>query len=106
MLRRYPKGWWPIVRKLENDINRVSEQASINEIGESQYGELQCYYSPRNLTPQQQYLIDNIVERAEKVALETCVECGEYGRLAYTATPPRARVFCEEHKPLDWNILL
>ena len=106
MNRKYGKGWAKLVTVLVNDLRVIAPDIKLMEISEGRLGRLQAYYSDRNLTAQQMAAADRRVQRAEAVAWETCVECGEFGNPAYIYEPPleaRMRVFCEAHKPLDWN---
>lgn len=102
---RHPKGWNTLVADLQRDLARLAPGLEATEIGIGQMGALQFYYSLAGLTEAQAAAVNARVERAEKVAWQTCVVCGRLGTAAWTATPPLARVFCEAHKPKDWNFI-
>lgn len=99
------KGWRTLVENLRKDLDRLAPNLHVTEISVSEFGQLRVYYSAKNLTPQQQVAVDNRVRKAESVAWQTCVVCGRMGQPAYIASPPMARVFCEEHRPQDWNTI-
>lgn len=94
-------GWAGIVRQLEADLNRIS--ANHISAVENDYGLPVFRYSTTGLTEKQATLAASIVERAEKVAQETCATCGEYGRLSYSVAAGRSRILCDKHRPKDWN---
>lgn len=100
---KHPAGWKVLLDYLQRDLERIAPGLEATEINEGQYGALRFYYDRTGLTEAQAAAVEARVERAEQVAWQTCVICGRLGRPAWTATPPLARVYCETHKPKDWN---
>lgn len=108
MNRKYERGWTRLVASLVNDLDRIAPGIKITEISEGRLGRLQVMYVDSDLTRQQRAAADKRVLKAEEVAWETCVKCGEAGSPAYIYEPPvqaRMRVFCAGHKPTDWNYI-
>lgn len=104
-MSNYGAGWNVLISELRKSLEKIAPNLHVTDIREAQFGGLRFYYSDKGLTPQQQAAVDARVKRAEDTAWITCTICGELGRSAYTVTPPRARVFCEKHKPLEWNFI-
>ena len=99
------RGWNSLIQNMRADLNKIAPGLHLTEISESNLGGLQVYYSAKGLTPQQQVAVDARVKRAEEAAWQSCVICGSLGSPAYIFGLPYARVFCEEHKPTDWNFI-
>lgn len=96
-------GWAGIVRNLNSDLERAG--SSLIDSAENDYGLPVFRYSTADLTEQQAALAAGIVERAEKVAQETCAWCGDYGTLSYSVDEGRSRVYCTQHRPAHWSTL-
>ena len=102
---KQPKGWARLIQNLRDDLEKIAPDLHVTEISIGNMGQFRFYYSDKGLTPRQQVAVDARVKKAEEAAWQTCVVCGRLGSIAYTTPPPMARVFCEEHKPKDWNAL-
>ena len=99
----YFEGWDGLVRSLKERVRQIAPDVHITDVTVSNTGRLVFSYSSKGLTSQQGAAIDAAVQRAERVAWETCFKCGELGRLSYTNEPHlKARVFCPSHKPENW----
>lgn len=105
-VRRYGTGWRGIVKNLEYDLDTIAPDLIVREVSEGKFGELKYYYDLEGLDVKQANWVADRVNRAVNVALETCVECGAYGRIRYTNVPAiKGRVYCDEHTPEDWKTL-
>ena len=100
-----PKGWKRLVENLRADLERLAPGLHVTEVSVSDMGRMLFYYSDKGLSATQKAAVDARVKRAEEAAWQTCVVCGSLGTIAYTTPPPTARVFCEGHKPKEWNSL-
>lgn len=102
---KQPKGWSRLIRNLRGDLDKIAPGLHISEISVGDMGKFQFYYSDKGLTARQQAAVDARVVKAEDAAWQTCVVCGRLGQPAWITPPPMARVFCAEHKPLEWNTI-
>lgn len=104
-MAKYGKGWERLVEDLKTRAEQAVPGIEIKDIQEGQFGKLLFTYSLSGLSDDQRYLMDSIAARAEKVAWQTCRVCGRLGKPAWITPPPLARVFCDKHKPDDWNFI-
>lgn len=98
-------GWAGIVRRLNKQLGEIAPNLRLNKAVENEYGLPLFSLSTTGLTEQQATLALNAVNRAEKVAQETCIRCGGYGRLSYTREGGHSGVFCDDHRPGGWEVL-
>lgn len=103
--RQYGKGWSSLISSLEKDLRKIAPGLQVRAVVEGKFGELVYSYELDGLTPKEANLVGYRVKRASDLALYTCTVCGEYGKMRYTKEPLKGRVYCDQHKPTDWDTL-
>lgn len=105
-MRNYGRGWNQIVKDLEADLKRMAPGIESTGIKEGKFGDFLYYYDLNSVPPEKSEAVARRVNRAAEVALETCIECGELGRIRYVSAPQiEAHVYCDTHTPKDWKTL-
>ncbi|MGI8677454.1 MAG: hypothetical protein ACR2LX_01955 [Jatrophihabitans sp.] len=71
------QGWWPIIADLDHQIAAIAPDYKVHQIKEK-FGGLRFYYGLDEVGSDPR--IDDLIERAEKIAARTCELCGAPGR--------------------------
>lgn len=103
---RYGRGWNKIVNDLKADLERMAPGITVTGVEESKFGDLSFYYDINSVDSKHAEIVARRVKRATDVALETCSDCGEYGKVRYISEPViEAHVLCDKHTPKNWKTL-
>jgi len=72
------KGWWPLIRAIDDEINKLDPNYSVYQIKEK-FGGLRFYYAPSD--PKNSSIITAIISKYESLSYKTCEVTGEEGFL-------------------------
>jgi len=87
-------GWYGILAATNYALNVIDPDYKVTQVKEK-LGGLRYYYSPSTgVSKHDQLQMREIVEDAERVAWQTCEECGDSGRLHKNSW--NVKTLCEE----------
>lgn len=100
-------GWLGIERRLNEDLAKISPRlhavASENSYGLPLFALEHPDHDEMDNVQWERAV--KMADRAEKIAHETCIRCGNYGKISYQDGVPHSKVLCDKHRPEDWRIL-
>ena len=88
------EGWHPIVRRLEEELNKIDPDFILQQVKEK-FGGLRYYATPHVPDPAFQQAINVAEAESER----TCEVCGEPGE--NKATRQWLKTLCETHREVD-----